>query len=121
MNRKSSMNRSMVAAAAMAGLLAGTSGLAFGATAPTSPSKGDKSFSPAGQQAQVGAYGDKDKDGCNGKDGCKSKSPGTHDCKGKNDCKGKGGCKSGDNGCKGHNSCKGKGGCKTTPAKPADK
>ncbi len=35
----------------------------------------------------------------------------THDCKGKNSCKGKGGCKSGENGCAGKNSCKGKGGC----------
>src|ERR1700685_4085980 len=36
-----------------------------------------------------------------------------HACKGKNSCKGKGGCKSSDNGCKGKNSCKGKGGCAT--------
>ncbi len=36
-----------------------------------------------------------------------------HSCKGKNNCKGQGGCKSGDNGCKGKNSCKGKGGCAT--------
>ena len=36
-----------------------------------------------------------------------------HDCAGKNTCKGKGGCKTGDNGCKGKNSCKGKGGCAT--------
>ena len=34
-----------------------------------------------------------------------------HACKGQNSCKGKGGCKSSDNGCKGKNSCKGKGGC----------
>jgi len=37
----------------------------------------------------------------------------TNGCKGQNTCKGKGGCKSGDNGCKGKNSCKGKGGCAT--------
>jgi hypothetical protein len=36
---------------------------------------------------------------------------GENSCKGQNACKGKGGCKSGDNGCKGQNSCKGKGGC----------
>ena len=36
---------------------------------------------------------------------------GAHACKGQNACKGQGGCKTGDNGCKGKNSCKGKGGC----------
>jgi hypothetical protein len=41
-----------------------------------------------------------------------------HSCKGKNDCKGKGGCKASDNGCKGKNSCKGKGGCATDGSKP---
>jgi hypothetical protein len=40
-----------------------------------------------------------------------------HDCAGKNTCKGKGGCKTGDNGCKGKNSCKGKGGCATDKKK----
>jgi hypothetical protein len=45
-----------------------------------------------------------------------------HACKGQNSCKGKGGCKAGDNGCKGKNSCKGKGGCATDGSKPpADK
>ena len=39
-------------------------------------------------------------------------------CKGQNSCKGKGGCKSSDNGCKGKNSCKGKGGCATDGSKP---
>jgi hypothetical protein len=38
---------------------------------------------------------------------------GKHTCKGQNSCKGQGGCKTGDNGCKGKNSCKGKGGCAT--------
>jgi len=37
-----------------------------------------------------------------------------HACKGQNSCKGQGGCSSGDNGCKGKNSCKGKGGCNTS-------
>lgn len=41
-----------------------------------------------------------------------------HSCKGKNDCKGQGGCSTGDNGCKGKNSCKGKGGCATDGSKP---
>jgi hypothetical protein len=41
-----------------------------------------------------------------------------HACKGQNSCKGKGGCKTGDNGCKGKNSCKGKGGCATDGSKP---
>jgi len=39
---------------------------------------------------------------------------GKHACKGQNECKGQGGCKNNDNGCKGKNSCKGKGGCKTS-------
>jgi len=42
----------------------------------------------------------------------------THECKGHNSCKGKGGCKSGDNGCAGKNSCKGKGGCAMKDGKP---
>ena len=49
------------------------------------------------------------------------KDKGDHDCKGKNSCKGKGGCKSGDNGCAGKNSCKGKGGCAVKDGKPAHK
>ncbi len=35
-----------------------------------------------------------------------------HACKGQNACKGQGGCKTADHACKGQNSCKGKGGCK---------
>ena len=45
----------------------------------------------------------------------------THGCAGKNSCKGKGGCKSGDNGCGGKNSCKGKGGCAVKDGKPVEK
>lgn len=45
----------------------------------------------------------------------------THDCAGKNSCKGKGGCKSGDAGCAGKNSCKGKGGCAVKDGKPVHK
>ena len=40
-----------------------------------------------------------------------------HACAGKNSCKGKGGCKTSDAGCKGKNSCKGKGGCATDGSK----
>ena len=40
-----------------------------------------------------------------------------HACAGKNSCKGKGGCKTSDNGCKAKNSCKGKGGCATDGSK----
>jgi hypothetical protein len=48
-----------------------------------------------------------------------SKKGDTHDCAGKNSCKGKGGCKTGDNGCAGKNGCKGKGGCATKDGKPS--
>ncbi len=44
-------------------------------------------------------------------------SSGKHACKGQNACKGQGGCKGGDNSCKGQNSCKGKGGCATDGSK----
>jgi hypothetical protein len=40
-----------------------------------------------------------------------------HACKGQNSCKGNGGCSTGDNGCKAKNSCKGKGGCATDGSK----
>jgi len=46
------------------------------------------------------------------------KETGTHACKGQNACKGQGGCKTSDAGCKGKNSCKGKGGCATDGSKP---
>ena len=79
----------LLAGAALAGLLSGSV-----AQAATSTTTGKTSAS-AGTFAD--AKGEKDK----------------HDCAGKNTCKGKGGCKTGDNGCKGKNSCKGKGGCAT--------
>ncbi len=90
--------KTIIAAAAIAGLYAGALVLKASAATTTVNAK-------AGTAMVKGD--DKGKDSCKGKDGCK----GGHDCKGKNDCKGKGGCKSGDNGCKGKNSCKGKGGC----------
>jgi len=82
--------RTMLAGAALAGLLTGS--VAQAATSATDVS--GKSLVKAGKTA--GTMADK-----------------THDCAGKNSCKGKGGCKTGDNGCKGKNSCKGKGGCAT--------
>jgi len=83
-----------IAAAAFAGLIAGS---AATATAAMNPTAGKVSF---GKTSVNPMAADK-----------------KHDCKGKNECKGKGGCKSGDNGCKGKNSCKGKGGCATDGSK----
>lgn len=83
-----------IAAAAFAGLFAGSAPAASVASAPT----GDQ-ISLGNTSVTAAAMDDK------------------HSCKGKNSCKGKGGCKSGDNGCKGKNSCKGKGGCATDGSK----
>jgi len=83
-------NKTMIAGAALAGIL--SAGLATRAAASPSSSDQKGSAFSAGFQA-ADEKGD------------------THDCKGKNSCKGKGGCKSSDNGCAGKNSCKGKGGC----------
>jgi hypothetical protein len=82
-------NHTLIATAALAGILSG--GLLTHAHAATSGKT-----SAAGISA--GVFAD-DKE--------------VHSCKGKNSCKGKGGCKTGDNGCAGKNSCKGKGGCAT--------
>lgn len=83
-------NKSLIAGAAIAGLLSGS----FAAQARTvSPAEG-ATFTKAG--TSVTPLADK---------------KGEQSCKGQNSCKGKGGCKSGNNGCKGKNSCKGKGGC----------
>ena len=79
--------RAAVMGAALAGFLAGTTGLAQ-----------DQSSAPAQTE---------------GKKSTKKAKVEKHACKGQNSCKGNGGCKSGDNGCKGKNSCKGKGGCAT--------
>ena len=83
----------IVAAAALSGLLAGSSVRAV--TVPSSSHHQSQITKSAGQKA-VGMD-----------------DTGKHDCKGKNACKGQGGCKTGDAGCKGKNSCKGNGGCKT--------
>lgn len=88
--------KSIIAVAAIAGLLAGTlssESLAVG----VSRDQIGKDVS----QLQMANDSCASKSACNGK----------HYCKGRNDCKGLGGCKSGDNGCQGKNSCKGKGGC----------
>ncbi len=81
--------RSLLTAAALAGLYAGS--FAARAAAATTPAR------HAGQSVLSNSNSDSD----NAK----------HACKGQNSCKGQGGCSSGDNGCKGKNSCKGKGGC----------
>ncbi|MCW1924520.1 hypothetical protein OKA05_18285 [Luteolibacter arcticus] len=91
-------NNTIIAGAALAGILTG--GFAFGKN--TTSSSSDDSSMSAGIQAA-------DEKGE------------THDCKGKNSCKGKGGCKGGDNGCAGKNSCKGKGGCAMKDGKPVKK
>ena len=93
-------NNTIIAGAALAGIMTG--GFALGKSTSTSSSSSDKSSLSAGIQAA-------DEKGE------------THDCKGKNGCKGKGGCKGGDNGCAGKNSCKGKGGCAMKDGKPVHK
>jgi hypothetical protein len=91
--------KSLIASAAFAGLLAGTS-----ATVRASGSLNPSMSSFAQDQKS---------------DDTKVKEK--HACKGQNSCKGKGGCKSSDNGCKGKNSCKGKGGCATDGSKMPEK
>lgn len=80
-------HKTVIAAAAMAGLFAGSQAAQAAASSDQTATAG------------VSLMGAKEK--------------GTHACKGQNECKGQGGCKTGDNGCKGKNSCKGKGGCST--------
>ena len=81
--------KTLIASAAVAGLLSGT--FATQASAKSTNNPGTSIQKMAGE---------------------------THDCKGQNSCKGKGGCKTGDNGCAGKNSCKGKGGCAVKDGKP---
>jgi hypothetical protein len=85
-------------AAAVAGLLGGTSVRLHAQTAHNDGSSSASASSSAG--VLVLASG-------------QATGTAKHSCKGKNDCKGQGGCSSSDNGCKGKNSCKGKGGCAT--------
>ena len=86
--------KTMLAAVAITGLMAG-------AAARVQASTGSSDQSSSISKGQLAEDSD----------------AGKHDCKGKNSCEGKGGCKTGDKGCKGKNTCKGKGGCSTN--KPA--
>ncbi len=96
-------NKYLIAGAAIAGLLAGTSAsIQASNLLPGVKSSSSAQDQPAEKKADKKA---KEK----------------HACKGQNSCKGKGGCKGSDNGCKGKNSCKGKGGCATDGSKmPAE-
>lgn len=82
-------SKSLLAGAALAGIMSGGFLAQASAAIVNTPAKSTVSA--------AGTLADEKKD--------------IHDCAGKNTCKGKGGCKTGDNGCKGKNSCKGKGGC----------
>jgi hypothetical protein len=98
--------KTMLAGAALAGLMTGTTAKLH---AQTQDSTGGTAVNSV-QQDEGDSKGKKD-----------SKHKGEkHACKGQNSCKGKGGCKAGDNGCKGKNSCKGKGGCATDGSKPPE-
>ena len=94
-------NKTIIASAAIAGIMGGGFALAKVANSAGAQQKNGSTFSAGIQAADEKGE--------------------THDCKGQNSCKGKGGCKSGDNGCAGKNSCKGKGGCAMKDGKPAKK
>ena len=86
--------KALLAGAALAGLMTGSSAMLNAQTANQNQGKtGVRTVSMSEQDQTT--------------------KPEKHACKGQNSCKGNGGCKSGDNGCKGKNSCKGKGGCAT--------
>ena len=99
--------KAMLAGAALAGLLTGT-------TAKLQAQTTNQNQNNAG----IRAVSMQD-DGSTNKQDKKDKTE-KHACKGQNSCKGKGGCKASDNGCKGKNSCKGKGGCATDGSKMPD-
>ena len=88
-------SKTLLAGAALAGILTG--GFATNASAATVTKPSQASFSAGTLADEKGE---------------------THSCKGHNSCKGKGGCKAGDNGCAGKNSCKGKGGCAMKDGQP---
>jgi hypothetical protein len=96
--------KTLVVAAAVAGLLGGTSARLQAQPSGQANTKVSVTQSSKAGVRLVASLSDQD--------------TGKHSCKGKNDCKGQGGCKSSDNGCKGKNSCKGKGGCATDGSKP---
>jgi hypothetical protein len=129
-------SKTLLAAAAMAGLIAGAQarGQSSAPVSSSHPRTTIQQASTAGQKAirfddDSGKHDCKGLNGCKGQGGCKTGDAGCkgqntckgkggcktngHDCKGLNSCKGQGGCKTGDAGCKGQNTCKGKGGCKT--------
>jgi hypothetical protein len=87
-------HKALLAGAAMAGLLTGT-------TARLHAAQNDNGRTLLSAAGTLADDSNQDK----------------HSCKGQNACKGKGGCKAGDNGCKAKNSCKGKGGCATDGSK----
>jgi hypothetical protein len=103
--KMSNSMKAMLAGAALAGLLTGTS------------AKLQAQTTNQNQTAGIRAVSMQDDGGTNKTDKDKTEK---HACKGKNSCKGKGGCKSSDNGCKGKNDCKGKGGCATDGSKMPD-
>jgi hypothetical protein len=90
-------HKALLAGAAIAGLMTGTSARLHAA----------QTHAYGTQLSQIGTVADD--------------SAGKHACKGQNACKGQGGCKGGDAGCKGQNTCKGKGGCATDGSSPAPK
>jgi hypothetical protein len=94
--------KALLAGAALAGLMTGTSAKLHAQSADQSQGTGVTAV----QQDDSSQAGKKSKDKVE-----------KHACKGQNSCKGKGGCKAGDNGCKGKNTCKGKGGCATDGSK----
>ncbi len=96
--KRYSTTKTLLAGAALAGIVSG--GLVAKVSAATNSSP-DKAGISAGTLADD------------------SKPDADHSCAGKNSCKGKGGCKSGDGGCAGKNTCKGKGGCAVKDGKPA--
>ena len=107
MNTNNSMTAvaSLLAAAAISGLMAGTTRAASANCGTLSAASGTVSVQPAlaGTAASPMA----------------TMAWGEHKCKGMNACKGQGGCKTATHSCVGKNSCKGKGGCNTTkPKKP---
>ena len=104
--------KSLAMAAAIAGLLGGTT-----VRVNAQPTQNTSVSAHAGVLLAQSTP-DTTKHSCKGKNDCKGQGGGDAKHAGKNSCKGKGGCKSGDNGCKGQNSCKGKGGCATDGSKP---
>ena len=95
--------KALLAGAALAGLMTGTSAKLHAQSTDQSQGAGATAVQ---QQDDSSKTGKKSKDKVE-----------KHACKGQNSCKGKGGCKTSDNGCKGKNDCKGKGGCATDGSK----